>query len=109
MVQLARIFILSFLLWPVVSGADIYRYMDGEGVIHYSNTQPDGKFTLYLREGPNIAPRAPASSIPASSWMNGYVDRFSGRTISHLRSYTPSSRRNRTDSARPSPARGPKV
>ena len=51
--------------------------MDGEGVIHYSNTQPDGKFTLYLREGSKFAPRAPASSIPASSWMNGYVDRFS--------------------------------
>ena len=77
MVQLARIFILSFLLWPVVSGADIYRFVDGDGVIHYSNTQPDAKFTLYLREGPNVAPRAPASSIPASSWMNGYVDRFS--------------------------------
>ena len=77
MVQLARIFILSFLLWPVVSGADIYRYMDGEGVIHFSNTQPDGKFTLYLREGPKVAPRSPASSIPGSSWMNGYVDRFS--------------------------------
>ena len=44
--QLPRIFILSFLLWPAVAGADIYRYVDGEGVIHYSNTQPDNKFTL---------------------------------------------------------------
>ena len=60
MVQLSRLFILSFLLWPVVSGADIYRYVDGDGVIHYSNTQPDEKFTLYLREGPKAAPRAPA-------------------------------------------------
>ena len=77
MVQLSRLFILSFLLWPVVSGADIYRYVDGEGVIHYSNTQPDEKFTLYLREGPKAAPRAPASAIPGASWMNGYVDRFS--------------------------------
>jgi soluble lytic murein transglycosylase len=77
MVQLSRVFILSFLLWPVVSGADIYRYMDGEGVIHYSNTQPDEKFTLYLREGPKAAPRAPASALPGASWMTGYVDRFS--------------------------------
>jgi soluble lytic murein transglycosylase-like protein len=77
MVQLARVFILSFLLWPVVSGADIYRYVDGDGVIHYSNTQPDNKFTLYLREGPKAAPRAPASSITGSSWMTGYVDRVS--------------------------------
>jgi soluble lytic murein transglycosylase len=77
MVQLSRVFILSFLLWPVVSGADIYRYVDVDGVVHYSNTQPDGKFTLYLREGPKAAPRAAASSLPAASWMNGYVDRVS--------------------------------
>jgi soluble lytic murein transglycosylase len=77
MVQLLRVFILSFLLWPVVSGADIYRYVDGEGVIHYSNTQADEKFTLYLREGPKVAPRAQASAISGASWMTGYVDRFS--------------------------------
>jgi soluble lytic murein transglycosylase len=77
MVQLSRVFILSFLLWPVVSGADIYRFVDGEGVVHYSNTQPDEKFSLYLREGPKAAPRAPASAIPGASWMTGYVDRFS--------------------------------
>jgi soluble lytic murein transglycosylase-like protein len=77
MVQLSRIFILSFLLWPVVSGADIYRYVDVDGVIHYSNTQPDEKFTLYLREGPKAGPRAAASSIPTESWMTGYVDRVS--------------------------------
>jgi len=77
MVQLSLLFILSFLLWPVVSGADIYRYVDGDGVVHYSNTQPDEKFTLYLREGPKAAPGAPASAIPEASWMTGYVDRFS--------------------------------
>jgi soluble lytic murein transglycosylase len=77
MVQLSRVFILSFLLWPIVSGADIYRYVDGEGGIHYSNTQPDEKFTLYLREGPKAAPPASASALPVASWMTGYVDRFS--------------------------------
>jgi len=77
MVQLSRVFILSFPLWPVVSGADIYRYVDADGVIHYSNTQPDEKFTLYLREGPKTVPRATASSLPTASWMTGYVDRVS--------------------------------
>jgi soluble lytic murein transglycosylase len=77
MVQLSRLFILSFLLWPVVSGADIFRFVDGDGVIHYSNTQPDEKFTLYLREGPKAVPPAQASAVPGASWMTGYVDRFS--------------------------------
>jgi soluble lytic murein transglycosylase len=77
MVQLSRVFILSFLLWPAVSGADIYRYVDADGVIHYSNTQPDEKFTLYLREGTKAAHRESASSLPTASWMSGYVDRVS--------------------------------
>jgi soluble lytic murein transglycosylase-like protein len=77
MVQLSRLFILSFLLWPVVSGADIYRFVDGDGVIHYSNTQPDEKFTLYLREGPKAAPRSGTTALPGGVWMNGYVDRVS--------------------------------
>jgi soluble lytic murein transglycosylase-like protein len=77
MVQLSRVFILSFLLWPVVSGADIYRYVDGDGVIHYSNTQPDAKFTLYLREGPKAGTRVRTPSLPTESWMTGYVDRVS--------------------------------
>lgn len=77
MVQLSRVFILSFLLWPVASGADIYRYVDADGVIHYSNTQPDEKFTLYLREGPKTVPRATVTSLPTASWMTGYVDRVS--------------------------------
>ncbi|HEX9849937.1 lytic transglycosylase domain-containing protein [Candidatus Deferrimicrobium sp.] len=77
MVQLSRLFILSFLLLPVVSGADIYRFVDGDGVIHFSNTQPDEKFTLYLREGRKTAPRAPGAGLVDPSWMTGYVDRFS--------------------------------
>jgi soluble lytic murein transglycosylase-like protein len=75
--QLSRIFILSFLLWPVVTVADIYRYVDTDGVIHYSNTQPDSKFTLYLREGPKAAPRERTADLPGATWMTGYVDRFS--------------------------------
>ena len=77
MVQLSCVFILSFLLWPAVSGADIYRYVDRDGVVHFSNTQPVGKFTLYLREAPKVAPRARASSLPGDIWMSGYVDRVS--------------------------------
>lgn len=77
MVHLRHIFILSFLLFPALAGADIYRYVDGEGVIHYSNTQPDRKFSLYLREGPGAAPPTSRAAPVDASWMTGYVDRFS--------------------------------
>ncbi len=77
MFQLRLVFILSFILWPIVSGADIFRYVDEDGVIHFSNTQPDGKFKLYLREGPKTVPSAPRAGRPEESWMTGYVDRCS--------------------------------
>src|SRR3970040_105219 len=77
MVQLRLLFILSFILLAGVSGADIYRYVDGDGGIHFFNTQPNGKFELYLREGPKAPPPAQAAALPGASWMTGYVDRFS--------------------------------
>jgi len=77
MFHLRFVFILSFLLWPSVSGADIFRYVDGEGVIHYSNIQPDAKFELYLREGPKAAAPTRAAGPPGDSWMTAYVDRYS--------------------------------
>jgi len=58
MVQLARIIILSFLLWPVVSGADIYRYVDGDGVVHYSNTQAGREVHALSSGGAEIRARA---------------------------------------------------
>jgi len=77
MFHLRFVFILSFLLWPSVSGADIFRYVDGEGVIHYSNIQPDAKFELYLREGPKAVAPTRAAGPPGDSWMTAYVDRYS--------------------------------
>ncbi len=58
---------------------DIYRYVDAEGVIHFSNVQPDGKFHLYLREGPKPAPpprSGPRAGYAAEGWMADYVNRY---------------------------------
>lgn len=76
MVNLRTFFILSLLLWPVSAGADIFRFVDDEGVIHFSNTQADERFELYLREGVKAqAPRKPAG-LPEEDWMANYVDRY---------------------------------
>ena len=69
-----------FLLLPLVLGssrafADIYRYVDPDGVVHFSNTQPDDKFELYLREGPNAPPPLPLDTS-ADDWMKNYVERY---------------------------------
>lgn len=46
--------ILSLLLaqLPLLTdaGADIYRYEDQEGVVHFTDTPTDGKFTIHIRD-----------------------------------------------------------
>jgi soluble lytic murein transglycosylase-like protein len=48
LVVLILFFSLLFLTTP--SSAGIYRYVDGRGVIHFTNCPKDPKFKLYLRE-----------------------------------------------------------
>ena len=70
-------FILSFALWPTPAKADIYRYVDPEGVVHFSNTPPDAKFELYLREAPKARAPLPLAATPLrEEWMSNYVDRY---------------------------------
>ncbi|MBI5574787.1 MAG: lytic transglycosylase domain-containing protein [Deltaproteobacteria bacterium] len=72
-----RIFlIISLAVCPTVLWADIYRFVDGDGVVHFTNTQYDGKYELYLREGIKEPPASPRSEA-SSGWMMDYADRYS--------------------------------
>jgi soluble lytic murein transglycosylase len=70
----------SLLLWPMSARGDIYKYVDGEGVVHFTNVQPDGKYRLYLREGPKAPPVRRISTRRAgydeTGWMANYVERY---------------------------------
>ncbi len=67
--------ILPTLLCPPLIWADIYRSVDKEGVVHFTNTPNGGGAELYLREGPGAFPMArPASGTPG--WVLDYADRF---------------------------------
>jgi soluble lytic murein transglycosylase len=71
-----RIFlIISFTVCPTVLWADIFRFVDGEGVVHFTNMQHDERYELYLREGVKGLPTAQESVSPA--WMMEYADRYS--------------------------------
>ena len=68
-----RIFlIISFLLCPTVIFADIYRTVDKDGVLHFTNTPRDSKGELYIREPPK--PRPPSS--PENNWTE-YAEQIS--------------------------------
>jgi soluble lytic murein transglycosylase-like protein len=72
-----RIFLItSLFLCPTVIFADIYRYVDRDGVVHFTNTPRDSKGELYLREAPKIPPRGRSSS-PKHAWMMEYAERYS--------------------------------
>ena len=63
-------------LCPSVLFADIYRCVEAEGVVHYTNTPSNVKCDLYLREGPReTVPERPGDLT--REWMDEYVERFS--------------------------------
>jgi len=44
--------------------ADIYRYQDEKGVIHFSNVPTDPKYQLFYREYQNVRPSLPSKEYP---------------------------------------------
>lgn len=80
-----KVFIILFLLLcPTVVPADIYRTVDKDGVVCFTN-HPEAKGELVVKEGPKEAPPAAAhapgrsySANPAgNAWIYDYADRYS--------------------------------
>jgi hypothetical protein len=55
---------------------DIYRYVDRDGVVHFTNTPGATKAKLYLREAPK-APPARGSTGRDNAWMMAYAEQCS--------------------------------
>lgn len=69
--------IISPLLCPSDVSADIYRYVDEDGVVHFTNSPCDPDCELYLREAPKDPPVQDTASGTESNWMLDYADRYS--------------------------------
>jgi soluble lytic murein transglycosylase len=54
--------LILLLLLPLSARADIYKYVDADGVIHFTNTPTSSRYNLYLKE------RSPGSSSGDSSF-----------------------------------------
>jgi soluble lytic murein transglycosylase len=79
MVYLRWVFIVSVLILPVVGNADIYRYVDSEGVVHFSNIKQNSKYRLYMSEGASSprSARDKKGGYDRNSWVGEYVKHYS--------------------------------
>lgn len=75
MVYLRCVFIISLILWPMSGRADIYKYVDGDGIVHFSNVRHNGNYILYMKEAPKVPFAAKASGYDGSGWVADYVNR----------------------------------
>ena len=77
-----KIQLLTFnLLLLLVTGAaaDIYRYVDADGVVHFTNDPPTKKFKLYRRESIAIKPNSSGPAVPSSlgNIIRHYSEKYS--------------------------------
>src|SRR4051812_42982015 len=52
---------LPLLLWAISAGiaqADIFRYVDSDGTVHFTNVPQDSRFKVYLKEKKTLDPVA---------------------------------------------------
>lgn len=54
------------LLFVAGAAADIYKYVDADGIVHFTNDPPTKKFKLYRREGVKVQQYHGGSLIPSS-------------------------------------------
>jgi len=67
------------LLWPAVGVADIYKYVDPQGVVHFSNAKHNKKYVLYMKEAPPPAVKSPAmkrAGYDRNGWLSEYVKHY---------------------------------
>lgn len=55
---LVLILVACFSLAPAFAWADIYRYVDARGTVHFSNVPTDNRYKIYIRSGHTSRPRA---------------------------------------------------
>ncbi|MCX8118684.1 MAG: lytic transglycosylase domain-containing protein [Desulfobacterota bacterium] len=74
----------GLLLNPGSSSAGIYKWVDENGVVHFTNCPPDARFKLYIKEARDdggaeeVAYRAGASD-PLQNRFDGLIEEFARR------------------------------
>ncbi len=76
-ISISTIVLCSF-LFAMTSTAGIYRYVDENGVIHFTNCPRDPKFKLYIRESrDDVGNESPGSYVKDSRQYDSLISEFS--------------------------------
>lgn len=76
--QATRLLLAGLLLLPAAArGADVYSYVDADGVVHFSNAPTDRRYRRVTRTSDvagvyRAPPRPAASGAPAARGLSGY-------------------------------------
>jgi soluble lytic murein transglycosylase len=62
--------LILLLLLPISAQADIYKYVDANGVVHFTNTPTSNQYKLYLKER-----RSPVSGTVSSGTIGPIISR----------------------------------
>lgn len=65
-----RILTLLLLCWPLLGAAEMYRWVDAQGRVHYSQVKPSGQ------AAEKLAPAAPAAAPTARMGLSEYASRI---------------------------------
>jgi len=75
--------LLLLLLWAISAGiahADIYRYVDADGMVHFTNVPQDSRFKIYLKEKKTPDP----VTDTLSSEIRDYGEKARARYAKHI-------------------------
>jgi soluble lytic murein transglycosylase-like protein len=69
--------VVPVLLLPGLAAADIYKYVDANGVVHFTNKPgQDGKYKLYLKSSDSAGKKGAKASVSAIMPSDKSVERF---------------------------------
>ncbi len=73
MIYLRILLIISAVGCPTILRADIYRYVDPDGVVHYTNVPSVDKCEVYIREAPPVTFEGRTVSLTTPEWAVNYA------------------------------------